>query len=174
MIVTTIASIVIVNIIFFVEFSFFSRVVTWPARDFLRHWASSTWEGRGRGWGIAGGWTLNTTVAFIFSHNILKVTITTITLKRMISGGGQYCTWQLVTANLRLSEGFLTRSVGDYWLFHSLLKVWGGTTWFSRLLQFLVWAILFLSLWKQEVMQSMRRAPGWARRMRRETHHFTW
>ena len=49
--------------------------------------------------------------SFIFSHNILKVTITTIKLKRFISGGGQYCTWQLATANLRPSEGFLTRSV---------------------------------------------------------------
>ena len=37
MIVTTFAGIVIANIIFFMKFSFFSRVVTWPARDFLQH-----------------------------------------------------------------------------------------------------------------------------------------
>ena len=113
MIVETFAGIVIVNIIFFIKFSFFSK-----GRDMAGQRLSSALSlvnlgGAGQGVRDSRWVDLKYDCSFIFPHNILKVTIITITLKEVISGAGQYCTLQLVTANLRPSEGFLTRLVGD-------------------------------------------------------------
>ena len=85
------------------------RVGTWQVRDFLRHWAWSTWEEQDRGWEIVGGFPL------VWFGIVWFGLVLCIDWNRswkhviMITGAGQCYTLQPDTVNLRLCEDFSTR-----------------------------------------------------------------